>query len=141
MTVKQLNRDMLIELKERYLAGKREQSGEGISYSELANADKIVSDDTIYKEYDGYTFGVDDFSCSAGQYDLQDKLEGMADMFRVIVLTESGEWKDLLDKWGYPLDYFSASRVVDVLDKWGWQTANGYRLNYRKVDISKEDVA
>ena len=59
-------------------------------------------------------------------------------MFRVIVLTESGEWKDLLDKWGHPLDYFTASKVVDVLDKWGWQTANGYRLNYRKVDISKE---
>lgn len=138
MTVKQLNRDMLIELKERYLADKREQSGEGISYSELANADKIVSDETIYEEYGCLNFGVDDFFCSAGQYELQDKLEGLGEMFRVTVLTESEEWKDLLDKWGYPLDYFTASKVVDVLDKWGWQTANGYRLNYRKVDISKE---
>ena len=76
MTVKQLNRDMLIELKQNYLSEKIYNEGERcISYGELADVDEIVSDDTIYKEYEGYDFGVDDFFCSAGQYDLQDKLE------------------------------------------------------------------
>lgn len=138
MTVKQLTRDMLIELKEHYLAQKRDEHGGGISYEELANADELVSDEEVFEKYAGTDFSVDDFCCSAGQYDLQDKLDGLTEMFRVTVLTESGEWKDLLDKWGYPLDYFSASKVADALDKWGWQTANGHRLNYRKIDISEE---
>ena len=79
MTVKQLNRDMLVELKERYLMEKLdEKENRTPSWGELADADEIVSDDTIYKEYEGYDFCVDDFFCSAGQYDLQDKLEGVA---------------------------------------------------------------
>lgn len=79
MTVKQLNRDMLVELKERYLMEKLdEKENRTPSWGELADADEAVSDETIYKEYEGYDFGVDDFFCSAGQYDLQDKLEGVA---------------------------------------------------------------
>ncbi len=79
MTVKQLNRDMLIELKERYLMDKLDETENRTpSWGELADADETVSDETIYEEYGCYDFGVDDFFCTAGQYDLQDKLEGIA---------------------------------------------------------------
>ena len=76
MTVKQLNRDMLVELKERYLMDKLDETGNRCpSYGELADADETVSDETVYEEYSGYVFGVDDFFCTAGNYELQDKLE------------------------------------------------------------------
>ena len=67
MTVRELNRDQLIELKQAYLTQKLDEQGEGISYGELAEADELVSDAEIFEEYAGTDFVPDDFTCSAGQ--------------------------------------------------------------------------
>lgn len=60
MTVKELNREQLIELKERYYMDKHRN----VSYSELASIDQIVSDDKIFKAYASIDFVNDDFFCS-----------------------------------------------------------------------------
>ncbi len=58
MTVYDLNRDQLIELKQRYLA---DAAGRDLSYGELADADSIVTDEEVYNYYAGTEFVVDDF--------------------------------------------------------------------------------
>lgn len=57
MTVRELNRFQLYCLKQNYICEKEENP----SYLRLADADDIVSDDTIYNEYDGTEFVPDDF--------------------------------------------------------------------------------
>lgn len=57
MTVRELSRNQLIELKQNYLT----QNNESISQGELANADDIVSDETIFNQYEGVRFTEDDF--------------------------------------------------------------------------------
>lgn len=73
MNVKELNRDQLKELKERYLV---ELADEGKfakvmgcdyhepSWGDMAQADSLVSDETIFERYSGTDFTDDDFSCS-----------------------------------------------------------------------------
>ncbi len=64
MTVRELNRDQLEELKQHYLT---EMNGDnGTSYEELAFADNIVSDEEIYDAYADTIFTNDDFFCTAG---------------------------------------------------------------------------
>lgn len=63
MTVRELNRDQLIELKEQYLI---EKYGGDTSYYDLSLADSTVPDGTIYAHYAGYEFSPDDFACSSG---------------------------------------------------------------------------
>ena len=58
MTVYDLNRDQLIELKQRYLA---DEAGRDLSYGELADADSLVTDEEVYNYYAGTEFVVDDF--------------------------------------------------------------------------------
>ena len=65
MTVKELNRDQLHELKQAYYS---ELMGVNInepSYEMIASIDEYVSDEFIYEHYDGYSFTEDDFFCSA----------------------------------------------------------------------------
>lgn len=64
MTVYDLNRDQLIELKQQYLTN---FSGEEPSYKELADADEIITDEQIRRYCRDMTFTPDDFFCSAGQ--------------------------------------------------------------------------
>lgn len=73
MTVRELNRDQLHELKQAYYS---ELVNEGIfakvmgvninepSYEMIASIDEYVSDEFIYEHYDGYSFTEDDFFCS-----------------------------------------------------------------------------
>lgn len=60
MTVKELNRDQLIELKTTYYMNNHEN----VSWGELADIDELVSDEEVYNEYDYITFTEDDFFCS-----------------------------------------------------------------------------
>ena len=62
MTVKELNRDQLIELKTTYYMNKHEN----VSWGELANIDELVSDEEVYNGYDYITFTEDDFLCRCG---------------------------------------------------------------------------
>ncbi len=67
MTVSELNRDQMIELKQNYLSELVDKTEyRCLSYGELAAADEIVSDAKIFWLYDCYDFSEDDFSCTAG---------------------------------------------------------------------------
>ena len=58
MTVKELNREQLVALKQKYLS----ESEERVSWGELAEADAIVSDETVFSHYDGTDFCEEDFA-------------------------------------------------------------------------------
>ncbi len=70
MDVHDLSRDQLIELKQNYMV-ELADNGEfaevmGVdydnpSYRDMADADKLISDEDIFRHYDGYTFTEDDF--------------------------------------------------------------------------------
>ena len=74
MTIHELNRDQLSELKANYLV---ELANEGTfaevvgvdydapSWGDMANADEIVPDDVIFEQYAGTEFSEDDFFGSA----------------------------------------------------------------------------
>lgn len=57
MTVYELTEDQMYELKQSYLC-KRD---ENISYDKLLDADIIISDEEIYREYENVEFSEDDF--------------------------------------------------------------------------------
>ena len=60
MSVKELTREQLIELKQRYYT----ERNENVSYGELANIDNLVSDNEIFEEYGDITFVAEDFLCN-----------------------------------------------------------------------------
>ena len=61
MTVHELNRDQLTELKERMIDDEiYEKEGRGASYSELENAGSIP-DEKVFEKYEGVEFSNDDF--------------------------------------------------------------------------------
>lgn len=68
MTVYELNRAQMEELKQAYLVDYLDHwadEDETITYGDLANADLIVDDEVIYEAYAGTIFSEDDFACSA----------------------------------------------------------------------------
>lgn len=93
MTVYELNRDQLQELKARYY----QEAGEDLSYDELVNIDNLISDEEVYSYYGSYLFSPDDFASSAGEeffkldlrycagsrYDIADDLRQIADLIEV----------------------------------------------------------
>lgn len=62
MSVKDLTREQLIELKQHYYCDKNVN----VSWGELADIDNIVSDEEIFEEYSNICFVEEDFCCSAG---------------------------------------------------------------------------
>ena len=76
MTVRELSREQLIELKGNYMV---ELADEGTfaevmnrdydepSWGDFADADEIIPDDIIFNHYEIYDFGNDDFFCTAGK--------------------------------------------------------------------------
>lgn len=77
MTVKDLDRQQMIELKQQYLSElsdegnlnaviydkpELDETSEGVSYDELARADELVSDEVIYDHFAGVYFSDEDFS-------------------------------------------------------------------------------
>lgn len=74
MTVDELNRNQIIELKEKYMielaiegtyAEVMNVSWDYPSMGEIAEADHLISDDIILKKYEGTYFTDDDFACTA----------------------------------------------------------------------------
>lgn len=57
MSVTELTRDQLIELKQHYYCGRNES----VSWGELAEIDNIVTDEEVFEEYGGTYFVEDDF--------------------------------------------------------------------------------
>lgn len=60
MTIYQLNRDELIEVKQRYYSNIHKN----ISYNEMISIDTLVTDEEIYEEYKDTIFSIDDFFCN-----------------------------------------------------------------------------
>lgn len=66
MTIYELSRDQLTELKQRMVDDEiYEKEGRGASYSELANAESIP-DEKVFEKYEGVEFSNDDF-CTTGK--------------------------------------------------------------------------
>jgi hypothetical protein len=74
MDVLQLSREQIVELKGNYLMQLADEGTfaevlgadyDAPSYWDMANADEIVPDDVIFKNYDGVNFVNDDFFCTA----------------------------------------------------------------------------
>ena len=72
MDVTKLRRDQLTELKCNYYCHELHPD-EGVSYGDLAEIDCLVSDDTIFEEYAGVDFSMDDFFGSAGEEEPDDR--------------------------------------------------------------------
>lgn len=71
MQVNELTREQLIEVKQRYLTQLADDGNyaevvgvdyDEPSYHDLANADEIVPDDVIFRNYEGVNFTDDDFT-------------------------------------------------------------------------------
>ena len=67
MTVYELNREQLTELKQNYFASKLLEAGQEISWGELSFIDSLVSDKEIYDCYECCIFSSDDFFCTTGK--------------------------------------------------------------------------
>ena len=57
MSVYELSKNQLIELKQNYLC----EVQKNVSYGELCDADNIISDEEIFNEYGNVEFSEDDF--------------------------------------------------------------------------------
>lgn len=58
-TVRELNKKQLTELKQNYYCEKNKN----VSWGELANIDKLVSDKEIFRAFKNTEFVAEDFSC------------------------------------------------------------------------------
>ena len=76
MSVRELNRDQLTELKGNYMvqlvnegtfAEVMNRGYDEPDWDDMANADDYVSDDVVFDVYDGIDFGTNDFFCMAGE--------------------------------------------------------------------------
>ena len=66
MNVHELNRDQLVELKQRFLCEMADpRIGETVSYGELNQADELVTDQEVFDYYAGTEFVEEDFLCCA----------------------------------------------------------------------------
>lgn len=67
MTVRELNPEQYKELCQRYITEfwtDLEEGSSSPSYDDLIHADELVTEDVIYRYYEGITFTEDDFFCS-----------------------------------------------------------------------------
>ena len=71
MTVRDLTREELQELKSRHYTEKLDSRGESPSYAELASIDNLITDAEIMAAYAGTNFVKADFFCNmnGGQQD------------------------------------------------------------------------
>lgn len=61
MTVQELNRDQLIQLKQQMLMERMDAEGDSPSWGELADADSLISDEDVQNQFSGTIFTPDDF--------------------------------------------------------------------------------
>lgn len=65
MSVKELSREQLTELKQNLLCERMYAYGDEPAYAELAFVDDLISDEEIFAEYSGVHFVPGDFFCPA----------------------------------------------------------------------------
>lgn len=61
MTVQELNRDQLIQLKQEMLMERMDAEDDCPSWGELADADSLISDEDVQSEFAGIIFTTGDF--------------------------------------------------------------------------------
>lgn len=61
MTVQELNRDQLVQLKQDMLIERMDAEGDWPSWEEMADADSLISDEDVQREFAGTVFTTDDF--------------------------------------------------------------------------------
>ena len=62
MTLKELNSDQRLRLKQDILTRRMDERGESPSWGELADADRLVSDEELEDEFGGTEFVPEDFA-------------------------------------------------------------------------------
>ncbi len=62
MTLKELNSEQRLQLKQDILTRRMDEKGESPSYGELADADRLVSDQELEAEFGNTEFVPDDFT-------------------------------------------------------------------------------
>ena len=62
MSIYELNKNQIIQLKQQYICEQNELSGQCTYWSDMANADSIVPDSVIYSYYGGIRFSKEDFT-------------------------------------------------------------------------------
>lgn len=62
MTINELNREQLTQVKQKYYTDKQAEKGAGVSWGELAQIDELVTDAEIIAEFSGVNFVPDDFT-------------------------------------------------------------------------------
>lgn len=103
MTVYDLNRDQLAELKVNYYT---RGGAVDISYDDIVNIDDLVSDQEIFDEYAGTIFSPEDFASSSDEeysldVDLSGTREYIAEQLRLIADDiESGNYGCLAGGYG-----------------------------------------
>lgn len=61
MTVQELNRDQLAQLKQDMLIERMDAEGDWPSWGEMADADSLISDEDVQREFAGTVFTIGDF--------------------------------------------------------------------------------
>ena len=63
MVYRDLTNEQRLEFKQHVLTERNNERGESTSYGELADADRLVSDEDAESYAEGIVFSLDDFSC------------------------------------------------------------------------------
>lgn len=129
MTVRDLNREQLNELKETY-ATQLAECGEdkevlGISYQALADVTEIP-DEVIFNHYEGMTFTEDDFFCSVGKDEETTRISG--------IIFEHGN--DDFGLWeGFNLSEEDENAIWNILSKYDTE---GCSVRGTRKEIAEE---
>ena len=113
MTVYDLNKDQLVELKQNYLMQHLlEVENRSPSWKEMSDADEIISDEMIFEQYGSTDFPYDDFSedyedsenwtCSCGS--VTNLVQSVDDWIEVDDMVESDSAISLLKKHKHEVD-------------------------------------
>ena len=62
MTLKELNSEQRLQLKQELLTRRMDEKGESPSYGELADADRLITDEELEAEFGNTEFVPDDFT-------------------------------------------------------------------------------
>lgn len=96
MTLKDLNKNQVHQLKERILLEKNEY----VSYGELANADSLISDLEVKERFGGINFVPDDFSVEAeDNKEIKIKIYPIQGVPFCVILSKIFYDEDCIDEW------------------------------------------
>lgn len=141
MSVRDLPREALQELKERYYMDKFDNE---LSYGEIAAIDDLVSDEEVFDEYDGTTFTEDDFLC------LANSRKPVKSSKRPIKSAVDGGWEvdssEANDAYDFAMEYFGEDelnrQIIQALgtDELAACLAYIFRMNdFREWDEYKDN--